>query len=104
MFRDLADAHRVKFSIVECVAPPATLRTRVVQRLARGDDASDATVQVLADQLEQREPFSAQEQLAAVRLDTNTDASRLETRCVWLARKLKSGTARKEQIGRSVSC
>jgi len=72
--------------------------------LARGDDASDATKQVLLDQLEQREPLSAQEQAVAVRLDTNTERSRLESRGVWLARKLRSGTSRKEQVGQSVAC
>jgi hypothetical protein len=104
MFRDLADRHGVRFSIVECVASLATLRARVIQRLARGDDASDATAQVLADQLDQREPLTAQERLAAVRLDTNTERSRLETRCVWLTRKLKSNTARKEATGQRVAC
>ena len=104
MFRDLAGTHAVKFSIVECVAPPAALRARVIERLARGDDASDATTQVLSDQLEQREPLSAQEQAVTVRLDTNTERSRLESRCVWLARKLRSGTSRKEQVGQSVAC
>lgn len=104
MFRDLAAMHAVRFSIVECVAPPAALRDRVTQRLARGEDASDATTQVLARQLGQREPLSAQEQVTAVRLDTNTERSQLETRSVWLARKLKSGMAHKEHVGQSVAC
>ncbi len=103
-FRDLAARHKVGFSIVECVAPPATLRARVTERLARGDDASDATTRVLARQLEQREALSAQEQLVTVRVDTNTDPHKLQTRCVWLARKVKSGRTRREQVGQSVTC
>jgi hypothetical protein len=103
-FQNLAAKYGVRFSIVECVAPPATLRTRVMQRLAQGDDASDATTQVLAHQLDEQEPLSAQERLAAFRLDTNTDRSRLEARCSWLIRRLKTNTARKEPTGQSVAC
>lgn len=103
MFRDLAQACGVRFSIVECVASPATLGARVVQRLAQGGDASDATPQVLAHQLAEREPLSAEEQAQAIRFDTDTERSRLEARCISLARKLRSGAVRATQIGQRES-
>jgi len=99
MFQNLATARGLRYSIIECVAPPATLRARVAQRLAGGADASDATAPVLAQQLAKREPLTAAEQGLAIRIDTGTERAKLETRCIWLARKLKSSTVRKEQVG-----
>jgi len=94
MFRELARERGVRFSIVEFEAPPATLRSRVAQRLSEGHDASDATVQVLCHQLATREPLTATERSLAVRFDTDIEQGRLHPRGVWLAHKLKSGAAK----------
>ena len=104
MFRELANARAVRFTIIECDAPPATLRSRLVQRLAQGSDASDATARVLAHQLATRQALTAAERALAVRLDTDTEPARLLTRCIWLARRLKGDSRRKEKTGMTAAC
>jgi uncharacterized protein len=47
----LARAHRVPFGILDCQAPRAELMRRLVRRAAEGRDISDATVEVLEQQL-----------------------------------------------------
>jgi hypothetical protein len=49
--RELAARHGARFRIVRCVAPAATLRQRVRERAAAHLDASDATTDVLEQQL-----------------------------------------------------
>ena len=60
-FRTLATRSGVAFGIVAPQAKPAQLRSRVRGRLARGHDASEATLAVLAQQLARVEPLSADE-------------------------------------------
>jgi predicted kinase len=103
-FADLARACGVRFTIVECVAPAATLQARVAQRLARGDDASDATLQVLAHQLTTRESLSAQEQALAIQLDTDAELATLEARCNALARRLNSDPEPRVQTALTTAC
>ncbi len=88
-FLELARARAVPTSIVECLAPPLSLRQRVAQRLAQGGDASDATPQVLEQQLASREPLSASEQAVAIQVDTDAEPGIVEARCRQLAGKLK---------------
>lgn len=58
-FAALAQRLGVEFVILDCDAPRATLEARIVARQAAGGDASEATLAVLARQLEQREPLDA---------------------------------------------
>lgn len=51
LLRDLAQRHRVEFSILDIQAEPATLRERVRLRAAKGIDASEADERVLEHQL-----------------------------------------------------
>jgi len=60
--RHLADALGLPCLFLDFNADPATLRQRVADRNQRGQDASDATVQVLARQLQQAEPLAPDEQ------------------------------------------
>lgn len=69
-FHRLANELRVPFTILHCHAPPDTLRERVRQRRARGDDASEADLLVLERQLVVCEPLHAQEQVCAITVDT----------------------------------
>jgi aminoglycoside phosphotransferase family enzyme/predicted kinase len=66
--RDLAHASGARFALVVCEAPEAVLRERVARRLAESNDASDATLAVLARQLSLREPVTTDEH--AIVLDT----------------------------------
>jgi predicted kinase len=56
-------------------APEAVLRERVRQRAERGDDASEAGVEVLAAQLAQREPLAGDEIDATLRIETTEPVS-----------------------------
>jgi uncharacterized protein len=57
-FAALAEEQRVPFHILACEAPVAVLRQRITERQARGNDASEATVAVLEQQLGWLEPLS----------------------------------------------
>jgi len=50
-FRTLADTLSVPFVLLACTADPAILRNRVKQRKQRGEDAAEADVSVLEQQL-----------------------------------------------------
>jgi aminoglycoside phosphotransferase family enzyme/predicted kinase len=67
--------------IVECTAPDAVLRQRLVQRAAHGHDASDATLDVLRLQHRISEPLAADELADAVRIETDVPAPTLEQHC-----------------------
>lgn len=56
-FRTLAAERRADFSILECDAPPPTLRARIAARRAAGGDPSEADEAVLERQLATREPL-----------------------------------------------
>jgi aminoglycoside phosphotransferase family enzyme/predicted kinase len=60
-FRQLARALKVPYSILAPLATKDQMIVRVQQRLARGDDASDATLTVLSHQLITLEPLAPEE-------------------------------------------
>ncbi|HMM74805.1 MAG TPA: AAA family ATPase [Gammaproteobacteria bacterium] len=77
-FAALARRLGVDFVILDCAAPRATLEARIAARQAAGTDASEATLAVLARQIDAREPLSAQERRHVIAADDIDDA-RLET-------------------------
>ncbi|HTT12573.1 MAG TPA: AAA family ATPase [Burkholderiaceae bacterium] len=83
-FAALAAEHGACRAVVVCEAGAPTLRARVAARSARGDDASDATLAVLADQLAHFEQPTADEG-AVYRIDTDADAPTIAARCLELA-------------------
>jgi uncharacterized protein len=62
LLRATASELGVRFVIADCSAPPSVLRERVMRRLDRGGDASEATLDVLASQLAGEEPLAPDEQ------------------------------------------
>ena len=56
--------------IVDCQAPEAVLRERIVNRAAQRADASEATTRVLDHQLTHRDPLAADELSRTVSVDT----------------------------------
>jgi len=70
-FRRLAAQLGVPFTILEFRAHAETLRRRVAQRSAQGDDASEADLTVLHGQLAALEPLTAEEQVSALTIDTD---------------------------------
>jgi aminoglycoside phosphotransferase family enzyme/predicted kinase len=65
-FHALADELRVPFQILSLEADEATLRQRIAQRSARGTDASDADLAVLAHQIATREALTPDERRCAI--------------------------------------
>jgi aminoglycoside phosphotransferase family enzyme/predicted kinase len=69
-FRALAARAGVPFAIAHYRAGEAVLRSRIERRARQGEDASDASVDVLEHQLRSQEPLGADEEPFAVRFDT----------------------------------
>jgi predicted kinase len=69
-FLELASRCSAPAAIVHCTAPEPVLRERVAARLAARDDASEAGLEVLAQQREWWEPFDTGEMPHVVTVDT----------------------------------
>lgn len=69
-FIQLARELHVPCRILAFDAPGEVLRERLRRRAAAGGDASEATVEVLARQLAEREPFTQAECALVIRVDT----------------------------------
>lgn len=81
----VALAHKVGVPVVllDFEASRACLETRVKARAATGRDVSDAGLAVLAAQLAQAEPFTADEAALAVRFNTEVKPACFETTSWW---------------------
>ncbi|MDE2358570.1 MAG: AAA family ATPase [Betaproteobacteria bacterium] len=82
-FRTLANELDVPLVIVEFVASEATLRRRIVERGAAGNDASDADLSVLAHQLRHQEPLGDDERALAVTWDAEQPLARAQVVDAW---------------------
>ena len=82
-FRTLADELDVPLVIVEFVASEAMLRRRIVERSAAGNDASDADLSVLAQQLRHQEPLDDDERALAVTWDAEQSLARAQAVDAW---------------------
>ena len=71
-FHALAASLKVPFIILHCQAPEALLRQWIRQRSRSGQDASDANIAVLEQQLNQQEPLTAAEQQHMICVETAT--------------------------------
>jgi hypothetical protein len=91
LFRQLAAREGAMVALVLCEASLPTLRARIQARAARGNDASDATLEVLAHQVEHFEALDPDELTCTDRIDTDTDPATLATRCATLAARLGAG-------------
>ncbi len=93
-FRALADELDVPLVIVEFVASEATLRRRITERSAAGNDASDADLSVLVQQLRRQDPLDDDERALAVTWDAEQPLARAEAVDAWrgVAQRLGSTT------------
>ncbi|MBK5970897.1 MULTISPECIES: bifunctional aminoglycoside phosphotransferase/ATP-binding protein [Thiorhodovibrio] len=73
-FHALAREQHCDFTILALKAPPDVLKARVLSRLSRGDDASDADTVILARQQEKHDPLSREEDHTAIHLETESPA------------------------------
>lgn len=72
-FIELASLMRVPYYILNYTAPEEVLRQRVMRRSQRGDDASDATLDILQHQIENYEPLTEDERLFTIDIDTSKE-------------------------------
>jgi aminoglycoside phosphotransferase family enzyme/predicted kinase len=70
LFAALATEYGLVPVVVACEAPLPTLRARIERRGARGDDPSEATLEVLEWQRQHAEPIAADEGLEVIVADT----------------------------------
>jgi len=70
LFRDLAMREGFRFIILACEADPVVLAERVQKRAEMRIDPSDAGVEILNRQLQDREPLSADEQSSVIMVDS----------------------------------
>jgi uncharacterized protein len=77
--RDVAHARQLPYVLLSVTAPRDVLESRLRRRAATGGDPSEATVEVLAQQLRSAEPLTGDELAEALLVDTSTplDAARL---------------------------
>ncbi len=72
-FRRLAARHRIPFAIIDFQASREVLADRVRRRAARGADPSEATLEVLARQLDRDEPPGGEESVFTITVDSETE-------------------------------
>jgi aminoglycoside phosphotransferase family enzyme/predicted kinase len=71
--RTVATDLSVPFGILQVVASHETLRRRILERRRRGDDASEADLQVLEEQIRTENPLTVDESPLALRYDSELD-------------------------------
>jgi len=69
-FIELAASHGVPLRLIQCEAPEAVLRARIVERSRARRDASEADLKVLEWQMAHREALTPDEEVEAIRVDT----------------------------------
>ncbi|MCA9070761.1 MAG: AAA family ATPase, partial [Planctomycetaceae bacterium] len=70
MMRNLAERLQVPFRILDFQASDEQLRERITRRLAEGADPSEANVEVLEYQIQNREPLTADELTTTILVNT----------------------------------
>jgi predicted kinase len=70
LFAQLAADLDRPYLILDCVAPDEVLRERILSRQVEGADPSDADLEVLALQIENRQPLNDQELAQRIEVDT----------------------------------
>lgn len=91
LFRREALALGCPFLIIDAIAPERVLRMRIAGRLARGSDVSEASQEVLTQQIAQNEAFTAQELCDVVAVDTagNDAPAAGREACMALSQRLR---------------
>lgn len=68
--RQIAEMEGIPFLIVECEAPLSVIEKNITLRVSKGGDFSDATLDVVENQLKTREPLDASERANAYLVET----------------------------------
>lgn len=80
LFLDAARQAGIPALILACEAGTSTLEDRVLTRQTRDQDPSDAGIEVLRKQLQERDPFGEDEPVMEIRTDQETDLDELSAR------------------------
>jgi predicted kinase len=80
-FRQLARELAVPFVIVDCIAQPDQLRQRLIERARHAQDASEADVAVMEQQLGSAQALGLDEQGYRLAVDSVEDSAALWRRC-----------------------
>ncbi|GAB4169461.1 MAG: AAA family ATPase [Rhodocyclaceae bacterium] len=75
LLRDVARGRGVPFRILSPSAPEALLRQRIAARLGAGEDASEATAEVLDWQIREQEPLAEDELACTIRIDAEHESA-----------------------------
>lgn len=75
VFAKIASGKQIPFYIVDVTAPESVRAQRIEQRRQAGRDASEATVSVMHQQVEQDEPFGAEERPVVIPIDSTREGS-----------------------------
>lgn len=102
-FAEIAQEEKVPFRIASFVADEATLRARVRQRRELGVDASEATLEVLEQQLREREPLTAREAACATTFDTSRMSGE-QIRAAAVRLLLEAASNENRACGRTMEC
>lgn len=71
----VAEEVGVPFLIIECEAPLAVIEKNLSTRIQKGNDPSDATLEVVKNQLQWREPITGEERSITVKVETDKEES-----------------------------
>lgn len=75
MFAKMASGRQIPFYIVDVTAPESVRSRRIEQRRQAGRDASEATISVMHQQVEQDEPFGNDERPVVIFIDSTSEDS-----------------------------
>ncbi|MCG8611423.1 MAG: AAA family ATPase [Pseudomonadales bacterium] len=70
---EIAEKEGVACILIDCDADPETIKTWITQRAETGQDASDATLEVLEAQQQSQEPLDAEEQEHTLKVRTDEE-------------------------------
>jgi uncharacterized protein len=76
-FHQLARRLSVPFVIIDCIAEPDQLRQRLIERARHAQDASEADVTVMEQQLGSAQPLALDEQAYRLAADSGEDSAAL---------------------------
>lgn len=73
LFKDVAEEQETPFAIVKCLAPDPVLQDRILKRQSLNNDASEASVELIAKQHQWEEPITEFEQRYTITLNTDSE-------------------------------
>ncbi|EAR59858.1 AAA family ATPase [Neptuniibacter caesariensis] len=70
---ELAEQLNIPIRIISCTCEQKLIEARLKRRESEGNDASDADIRVMRDQIQHQQPLTEEEQTMAIHIDTDDD-------------------------------